>query len=86
MKANPDAFRKGGKYSNIVEGEGWYADAATTDKILELLKANQWYLPGEHLNQAWADSVYKFIEQGKGVFADTIPAKDKVFYLPLLQK
>ena len=85
MKDNPDAFRKGGKYSNIVEGEGWHSTDATTDKILELLQQDQWYLPSSTFSQAWVDSVYEFIQQGQGVFAETIPAKDKVFYLPLLQ-
>jgi ABC-type nitrate/sulfonate/bicarbonate transport system substrate-binding protein len=86
MKDNPDAFRKGGKYANIVEGEGWYGTDPTTEKILELLKKDQWYLSSSLYNQAWVDSVYEFIQQGQGVFADTIPAKDKIFYLPLLQK
>ena len=86
MKDHPEEFRKGGKYANVVEGEGWFTDDATTDKIHELLQGGEWYLKGSQFNQAWVDSVYTFIEQGKGVFADTIPPKDKVFYLPLLQK
>jgi ABC-type nitrate/sulfonate/bicarbonate transport system substrate-binding protein len=86
MKDHPEAFVKGGKYAHIVEGEGWYTDQATTDKIQELLKDGKWYLKADAYTQEWVDSVYEFISQGKGVFADEIPPKDKVFYLPLLQK
>jgi len=86
MKDHPDEFKKGGKYAHIVEGEGWFADAATTDKIHEFLRNGEWYLKASDYNQAWVDSMYEFIQQGQGVFADTIPPKDKVFYLPLLQK
>ena len=85
MKDNPDAFREGGKYAHIVEGEGWFTDEATTDKVHELLQAGTWYLKADQYTQEWVDSVYEFISQGKGVFADEIPPKDKVFYLPLLQ-
>jgi ABC-type nitrate/sulfonate/bicarbonate transport system substrate-binding protein len=85
MKDHPEEFRKGGKYANIVEGEGWFADDATTDKVHELLQEGTWYLKADQFTQEWVDSVYEFISQGKGVFADEIPPKDKVFYLPLLQ-
>jgi ABC-type nitrate/sulfonate/bicarbonate transport system substrate-binding protein len=86
MKEHPEEFKTGGKYAKVVEGEGWLADPATNDRIIEELLAGTWYLKANAYNQAWVDSVYQFIEQGKGVFADTIPPKDKVFYLPLLQK
>jgi ABC-type nitrate/sulfonate/bicarbonate transport system substrate-binding protein len=85
-KDHPDAFAKGGKYSNIVEGEGWYTDPATTAKVLELLQAGKWYLKADQFTQAWVDSNYEFINEGKGVFAKEVPPKDQVFYLPLLQK
>jgi ABC-type nitrate/sulfonate/bicarbonate transport system substrate-binding protein len=85
MKENPDAFREDGKYAHIVEGEGWFTDEATTDKIHELLQEGTWYLSADQYTQEWVDSVYEFIQQGKGVFADEIPPKEDVFYLPLLR-
>jgi ABC-type nitrate/sulfonate/bicarbonate transport system substrate-binding protein len=86
MKDHPDEFKKDGKYADIVEGEGWFTDDATTAKIQELLNADKWYVTADHYNQAWVDSNYEFIQQGKGVFAKEVPPKEKVFYLPLLQK
>jgi len=86
MKENPDALMEGGKYANIVEGEGWFADDATTTKIHELLQDGVWYLKADAYTQEWVDSMYEFIEQGQGVFADEIPPKEEIFYLPLLQE
>ena len=85
MKDHPDSLRKGGKYANIVEGEGWFATPDTTDRVLELVKNGEWYFTSDLFTNKWVDSVYEFIKLGKGVFADEIPPKDKVFYMPLVQ-
>lgn len=82
MKENPDAFRPGGEYASFVEGEGWLADDATNDKILELLLAGTYYLEASEYDQAWIDSMYEFIQQGEGILADTIPPKEDIFYPP----
>ena len=85
MKDNPEEFLEDGKYAHIVEGEGWFADEATTEKIHELLLEGKWYLSADQYTQEWVESVYEFIQQGEGVFADEIPPMEDVFYLPLLR-
>lgn len=82
MKENPDAFREGGEYASFVEGEGWLADEATNDKVIELLLAGDYYLDADTYSQAWIDSMYDFIQQGEGVLADDIPPKEEIFWPP----
>jgi ABC-type nitrate/sulfonate/bicarbonate transport system substrate-binding protein len=85
IKDHPEAFAKGGKYAHIVEGEGWYATPETTEQVLELLQGGEWYFPANQFNNAFVDSTYEFIQQGKGVFADEIPPKEEVFFMPLVR-
>ena len=82
MRENPDAFRPDGEYADFVEGEGWLADDATNEKILELLLDGEYYLDADTYTQEWIDSMYEFIQQGEGVLADEIPPKEEIFYPP----
>lgn len=82
MKEHPEALRPGGKYADWTRGEGWHRDAATTDLIVKLLQDGKWYFTQDLYTNAWVDSTYQFIQQGKGVLAPEVPPKDEVFFLP----
>lgn len=84
MKDNPDEFRPDGKYAEWTAGEGWHRDEATTDLIIDRLQAGEWYLSHDQYTQEWIDSTYEFVEQGEGVFAETVPPKDEVYFDPAL--
>jgi ABC-type nitrate/sulfonate/bicarbonate transport system substrate-binding protein len=83
LKDNPETIdNPDGKYANITEGEGWYQTPETTELIMDLFQNGEYYFTNDLYTQEWIDGVYEFIELGKGVFADEIPAKDSVFYYP----
>lgn len=86
LKDHPETLAQGGKYANITEGEGWYQTPATTELILDMFLKGEYYYTADLFTQEWVDGVYEFIQLGEGVFADEIPAKDHVFYLPLLRE
>lgn len=82
MKDNPEEFMPGGKYASWTEGEGWFASEATTDLILELLDEGTWYFTQELYTEEWISSVYEFVLQGEGSFADEIAPMEEVFFMP----
>lgn len=85
-KDNPDELKEGGKYGEIVAGEGWHNSPETFDAIFKLLQEDKWYFTKDLYTNAWIDSVYDFITKGEGILTDAaIPTKDKVFYLPFAE-
>jgi hypothetical protein len=85
LKQNPDTLAKGGKYEAFWLGQGMLVDDATFNKGVEELKSGNMQLNASAFTKDWTDDVYEFISQGPGILAPTIPAKDSVFYLPLLR-
>jgi ABC-type nitrate/sulfonate/bicarbonate transport system substrate-binding protein len=85
LKQNPDTLAKGGKYEAFWLGQGMLVDDATFNKGVEELKSGNMQLNASAFTKDWTDDVYEFISQGPGILAPTIPAKDSVFYLPLLK-
>jgi ABC-type nitrate/sulfonate/bicarbonate transport system substrate-binding protein len=86
LKAHPEVNKKGAKYANFAEAEGVITSPETTAQVDKWIKEGTFYLPASLYTQKWADSVYEFIKLGEGVLVDKVPAEDKVFYLPLLNK
>ena len=54
--------------------------AETLDLTDKWIKDSYFYLDASVYNKAWAESVYKFIQQGQGVLVKTVPPIEKVFY------
>jgi hypothetical protein len=87
LKDNPETIdNPDGKYAHITEGEGWYQTPETTALIMQMFLDGEYYFTHDLYTQEWIDGVYEFIELGKGVFADEVPPKENVFYLPYLQE
>ena len=87
LKDNPEAIdNPDGKYAYITEGEGWYQTPETTELIMQMFLDGEYYFTHDLYTQEWVEGVYEFIELGKGVFADEVPPKEDVFYLPYLQE
>ncbi len=82
MKDHPEALKPGGKYADWTAGEGWHSNSATADLILKLLHDGTWYYTQDLYTNAWIDSTYEFIQQGKGVLSPEIPPKEEVFFMP----
>jgi hypothetical protein len=84
-KQNLQLDDKGAKYEQFAQNEGRLVDAATQAYTDNLIKAGTWFYPASLYTKAWAEGVYKFVEQGKGVLVDVVPPFEKVFYAPTFQ-
>lgn len=81
MSQHPEEFDVDGQYADLSREEGWLTDPKGTEQILKLLADGEWYLSEEQYTQDWIDSIYKFIEDGKGIMTEgTIPPSEKIFY------
>jgi ABC-type nitrate/sulfonate/bicarbonate transport system substrate-binding protein len=70
---------KGGKYEPFAQNEGRLDPAV--EKIADpWIKDGYYYLDAKRYTKGWADSTYKFIQQGAGVLVKTVPPYEKVFY------
>jgi ABC-type nitrate/sulfonate/bicarbonate transport system substrate-binding protein len=87
LKAHPEIAHKGGKYEAFRQNAGELSDPATTAAIDKLTNDGLWYFSDSLYTQKWVDSIYQFIQLGEGILLPKgkVPAKDKVFYLPLLK-
>lgn len=84
LKDHPELKRTGGKYQNFSDGEGVLTDDATLAEYEKEVKADTFYLPASMYTQKWADAVYQFIQLGKGILLDTVPAEKDIFYAPTM--
>lgn len=82
MKDNPEEFMPGGKYADWVEGEGWFSSEETNEFIVDLLEDGEWYFTQDLYTDEWVNSVYEFVQQGEGVFAEEVPPMEEVFFMP----
>lgn len=82
MKDHPEEFMPDGKYASWVEGEGWFGTEETNELIVQLLQDGEWYFTQDLYTEEWIASVYEFIQQGEGVFADEVAPMEEVFLMP----
>jgi ABC-type nitrate/sulfonate/bicarbonate transport system substrate-binding protein len=80
LKKDPSIVHKGTKYEQWTQNEGRLIDAETLAVTDKWIKDGYLYLDAGVYNKAWADAVYKFIQQGAGVLVKTVPPIEKVFY------
>ena len=80
LKTHLDLHHTGGKYEKFAQGEGVLVSPETTAAVDKMITDGYFYLSANTYTKAWADSVYKFIQQGQGVLVDTVPTQDHVFY------
>lgn len=81
MSQHPDEFDSGGKYEDLASAEGWLEDPKATKQILALIKQGDWYLNKNRYTKSWIDSLYQFIQDGKGVLVTgDIPPANEIFY------
>ena len=86
LKAHPDLNKKGAKYEEFAQGEGVLISPETTALVDKMIKDGLFYMSDSMYTQKWVDSVYEFIQLGDGILLPKgkVPAKEKVFYLPML--
>jgi len=78
-KKNLQLDDKGGKFEKFAQDEGRLDPAV--EKIADpWIKDGYYYLNANVFTKKWAESTYKFIQQGQGVLVKTVPAFEKVFY------
>jgi ABC-type nitrate/sulfonate/bicarbonate transport system substrate-binding protein len=87
LKAHPELNKKGGKYEQFGQNEGVLSSPETTTLVDKYIQDGLWYFSDSLYTQKWVDAIYEFIKLGDGVLVEKgkVPAKDKVFYLPLLK-
>lgn len=82
MMEHPEEFAEGGKYEDLAEDPGWLQNKETTELVHEFFREGKYFLTSGSYTQEWIDANWKFIEEGKGILLEELPAKGELFWSP----